>query len=91
MWRSLVKRTPKEGSPHRNPPQSGNPQVSGIQEMPDNQRILELAELDQQARTMPSEVTFDTEVIIALMGLTGTNLKSAQNLHILANISDRSR
>jgi len=39
LWRTLVNRAPKERSLHQDPPQSSNPQVSGIQELPDNERI----------------------------------------------------
>ena len=35
LWRSLIKRAPKERSPRQDP----HPQVSGIPELPDNQQI----------------------------------------------------
>jgi len=38
LWRTLVKRVPKERPPHQDP-QSSNPQASGIHELPDNERI----------------------------------------------------
>jgi len=159
VFRSIMGFATRKRSLHRDPSQSSNLLMHGIQELPDNQRIPSYSsqpprehgtrrafsapsvsqhreshqrrvprrlsdsypvtkrqdhmdtlalpplpilnatryspqppqELGRRAHTMPPKVTPGTEIIIALMGVTGKNPNSVQNLHLLAKISDRSR